>query len=96
MLQRRSIGSSTYISLGCWYTQGPLSTGAEVPHEDVHLYMNKKIRVRWDDAMSQEYTISNGVKQGGVMSPVLFKVYLDELLLKGGHHLPKIEKNVDS
>lgn len=47
----------------------------------MRMYINQKIRVRWGNATSPEYTISNGVKQGGVMSPVLFTVYLDELLL---------------
>ena len=48
----------------------------------VRLYTRQKVQVRWDNAISLEYNISNGVKQGGVMSPVLFAVYLDELLLE--------------
>ena len=28
------------------------------------------------------FHVSNGVKQGGVLSPILFCVYLDELLLR--------------
>ena len=27
-------------------------------------------------------SISNGIKQGGVLSPVLFTVYMDELLVR--------------
>ena len=30
--------------------------------------------------VSSQFSVSNGVKQGGVMSPVLFTVYLDNLL----------------
>jgi hypothetical protein len=46
------------------------------------MYKLQKIRVRWDDDLSNECTISNGVKQGGVLSPILFTVYLDEMMLR--------------
>ena len=45
------------------------------------MYLMQKIRVKWNNDLSDEYPISNGVKQGGVLSPILFAVYLDELLL---------------
>ena len=32
--------------------------------------------------MSNTYPVSNGVKQGGVVSPILFINYIDELLLR--------------
>ena len=32
--------------------------------------------------VTDSVNIFNGVKQGGVLSPVLFTVYLDELLLR--------------
>jgi Reverse transcriptase (RNA-dependent DNA polymerase) len=38
--------------------------------------------VRWGDALSQPYKLLAGVRQGGVLSPVLFSVYVDELLNK--------------
>ena len=47
-----------------------------------HMYTAQKIRVRWQGALSDEERISNGVKQGGVLSPWLFTVYMDELLTK--------------
>ena len=34
-----------------------------------------------DAAISDSFDTSNGVKQGGVLSPLLFNVYLDELIL---------------
>ena len=44
------------------------------------MYTNQKIRVRWGNKVTPDVGISNGVKQEGVLSPVLFTVYLDELL----------------
>ena len=37
--------------------------------------------MRWGAEHSREIPVSNGVKQGGIISPVLFTNYLDELLL---------------
>ena len=28
---------------------------------------------------STQFTVSNGVKQGGIISPILFNVYMDDL-----------------
>ena len=38
------------------------------------------MRVRWNSSNSREFLLSNGVKQGEVLSPLLFSVYLDDLL----------------
>ena len=45
-------------------------------------YSTQNLRVRWDGALSQPLAVSNGVRQGGVLSPILFSLYLDELLLR--------------
>ena len=45
-------------------------------------YLNQRIRTKWDHCHSETFNITNGVKQGGVFSPILFGIYLDELLLK--------------
>ena len=39
------------------------------------------MRIKWNAAISDSFDTSNGVKQGGVLSPLLFNVYLDELIL---------------
>ena len=40
------------------------------------------MRVRWDKSLSNSFSVSNGVRQGGVLSPILFSVHLDGLLQK--------------
>ena len=47
-----------------------------------YMYFNQKLRVKWQDQFSDSFIVSNGVKQGGVLSPVLFGVYMDSLLLE--------------
>ena len=36
--------------------------------------------VRWNDTLSGMFCASNGVKQGGVLSPILFSIYLADLI----------------
>ena len=38
------------------------------------------MRVRWNRLNSRKFFLSNGVKQGGGLLPLLFSVYLDDLL----------------
>ena len=44
------------------------------------MYTNQKLRVKWANEFSSEFSVSNGVKQGGVISPLLFCVYMDGLI----------------
>ena len=43
---------------------------------------NQPIKVKWADYMSDTFNTSNGVKQDGVLSPILFGIYFDELLYR--------------
>ena len=45
----------------------------------VYWYSNQTFNVRWGNTMSQSFTASNGVRQGGIMSPILFNTYMDDL-----------------
>ena len=46
----------------------------------IKIYEEQQMRIRWNNSASDYFTISNGVKQGGVLSPVLFSIYLDQLI----------------
>jgi len=46
-----------------------------------NLYMNNLVRVSRGGAMTDYFTALNGVKQGAVLSPILYCVYVDNLLL---------------
>ena len=46
------------------------------------MYQQQMMRVKWNMQFSRDIPISNGVKQGGIISPVLFVNYIDELLLR--------------
>ena len=37
--------------------------------------------IKWNAAISCSFDTSNGAKHGGVLSPLLFNVYLDDLIL---------------
>jgi len=47
----------------------------------VNIYTGQLVKVLWYGVYSQNFPVVNGVKQGGILSPVLFCVYIDELLL---------------
>ena len=48
----------------------------------LNMYVNHVTRVAWNGIFSQRFGVKNGVKQGGILSPVLFCIYFDGLLLE--------------
>jgi Reverse transcriptase (RNA-dependent DNA polymerase) len=46
----------------------------------LNIYTGQSVRVLWNGCLSSTFPVTNGVKQGGILSPILFCVYYDELL----------------
>ena len=44
-------------------------------------YSQQKLKVCWGNTDSNVFGVSNGARQGGVLSLILFSIYLDTLLL---------------
>ena len=47
----------------------------------LNMYIQQKLQVKWNNHKSYKFNVTNGVRQGGVLSPFLFSVYMDELLV---------------
>ena len=45
-----------------------------------HCYSKQMGYVRWGDADSTKFQITNGVRQGGILSPIFFNIYTTKLL----------------
>ena len=43
-------------------------------------YKDLMCRVRWGESLSQWYSVLSGVRQGGVLSPDLYCLYVDDLI----------------
>ena len=48
----------------------------------VFWYNVQNVYIRWNNTMSDSFSVSNGVRQGGILSPYLFCVYMDDLSKK--------------
>ena len=46
------------------------------------MYTSQTLRVKWGHAVSNCFTVRNGVKPGGVLSPLLFAIYTDSILTR--------------
>lgn len=42
-------------------------------------YSNQKYAVKWGNAISSYFEVSNGIRQGGILSPILYNLYTDRL-----------------
>ena len=45
-------------------------------------YSAQLLYVKWDGVLSQPFHVTNGVRQGGVLSPKLFNIFLEELSVR--------------
>ena len=45
----------------------------------VYWYSKQCMTIRWGSTMSKSFHVSNGVRQGGILSPYLFSLYMDDL-----------------
>ena len=45
----------------------------------LYMYTKQKLQVRWGSNISTQFTACNGVKQGTILSPILFSIYMDGL-----------------
>ena len=48
----------------------------------VSWYSDLECRVKWADQYSDWFAITAGVRQGGVLSPTFYSIYVDDLLIK--------------
>ncbi len=48
----------------------------------LNMYVSQKLSVRWESTYSSYFNVSNGVKQGGIISPILFCICIDGLLVE--------------
>ena len=46
----------------------------------IDMHRRQIARTKWNDSYSGYFNIDNGIKKGGIISPVLFTLYIDVLL----------------
>lgn len=44
------------------------------------MYTKQYMYVKWNNSLSSAFDVENGVRQGAVLSPILFCVYMDQML----------------
>ena len=44
--------------------------------------LEQRIYIKWGDNTSDSFPVSNGVRQGGILSPLLFNIYTNPMIVK--------------
>ena len=47
----------------------------------IFMYIHQSCKVRWNKTYSESFSVVDGVRQGAVLSPSLFSLYIDKLLM---------------
>jgi len=47
-----------------------------------HRYIEQTMQLKWSKHLSEPFHVTNGVRQGGILSPYLFGAYLDDLSIE--------------
>ena len=48
----------------------------------LEMYEQQQANVRWNGVLSNPFPVTNGVKQGAVLSPILYCIYIDGLFTR--------------
>ena len=48
----------------------------------VYWYATQTFIIRWNNVLSDPFTVSSGLRQGSILSPTLFSVYMDSLSIE--------------
>ena len=51
----------------------------------MHYLRNQSARILWDGEFGEYHAINEGVRQGGILSPFLFKLYIDSVIKEIGN-----------
>lgn len=65
-----------------WEKLREVSVPSEVLCLFKYWYSNQTNQIRWQNSLSEEYRLECGVRQGGISSPKLFNLYLNELIVE--------------
>ena len=47
--------------------------------EKILMYVHQVVSVKWGNSLSSEFSVSNGVLQGGILPALLFAIYVDNI-----------------